>query len=303
MRARLIGIAKWSWIVLVVVAAALVVQRSWDEMAQTLLGLSPWLLAGSVALTVAAKLCLAENARIAAARLGFRIGYVVAARLYNLSQLGKYLPGSIWQFVGRAAAYRHRGAEYAQIRDILLVESLWVVAGAAAIGALLTGPLLLPLTAEALGRGVTLWLAGFAVACGGIAVVLFIWKRQVLQRYVRLALPDLRVAAVQLATWALLGLAFWILARACGLEVGLAFATGIYATAYAIGFLVPFAPAGLGVRDAILTVALLPFASTGEALTITVLSRLVYLAVDLLMVAGQEALAPLLRDGDERAER
>ncbi|WP_058835573.1 lysylphosphatidylglycerol synthase transmembrane domain-containing protein [Luteimonas abyssi] len=295
MRAHLIGIAKWAWIGLVVLAAALVVQRSWNEMAQTLLGLSPWMVGASVILTMAAKLCLAENARLAAKRLGFRLGYVEAATLYNLSQLGKYLPGSIWQFVGRAAAYRHRGAEYAQIRDILLIESLWVVVGAAAIGALLTGSLL-PLMAEALGRGVTRWLVGFGAACLASIAALFVWKRHLFDRYARLAWPDMRVLLVQLVTWALLGIAFWVLARACGLDTGLAFATGLYAAAYAIGFMVPFAPAGLGVRDAILTVALLPFASTGEALTITVLSRLVYLAVDLLMVVGQEALSPLLRD-------
>ena len=78
----------------------------------------------------------------------------------------------------------------------------------------------------------------------------------------------------------MLGLAFWALARGCGLPIGLLFATGLFAGAYAVGFLVPFAPAGLGVRDAILTLGLLPYMPAGEALAVTVLARVVYLVVD-----------------------
>ena len=65
------------------------------------------------------------------------------------------------------------------------------------------------------------------------------------------------------------------------------------AAAYAVGFMVPFAPAGLGIRDAILTLGLLPFAATGEALAITVLARGVYLLVDVGLVVVQEPLFSL----------
>src|SRR5690606_6653066 len=148
---------------------------------------------------------------IAATRNGISLDFPTAARLYNLSQLGKYVPGSIWQFVGRAAAYRRRGAAYGAIRDALLIESLWIVAAAALVGLLLTGPAVIGLVAGSLSAAVAWWLVGgiSAVALGVLFVLA--WKRQVALRYARMALPTARVVIVQAAIWALLGLAFWVL--------------------------------------------------------------------------------------------
>ena len=293
MRSTLIRVAKWAWLVCVVVAAAAVIVRSRDDIAVMLAGLSSWLLAASLLLTLLAKLFLAENARIAAVRCGIPLGYATAARLYNLSQLGKYLPGSIWQFVGRAAAYRHRGAEYAQIRDSLLAESLWIIAGAALTGVLLTGPELVEIIRGSLAPAIAWWLGGLAAGGGAIAVALAVYRRSTLIGYVRLAVPPWRAVVAQAAIWILLGLAFWVLLAASGVQAGVWFSIGLFGAAYAVGFLVPFAPAGLGVRDGILALGLLPFAPMAEALAVTLLARVVYLVADLALALGPEAVLVL----------
>lgn len=290
MRARLIAVAKWAWLAVVVIGAGFVVARGWDDIVEAWATASLPLITAALLLTMLAKLFLAENARMAAAATGFVMRYLDAARLYNLSQLGKYLPGSIWQFIGRAAAYRHLGANYGQIRDALLVESLWIVAGATVVGCVLTGRGLYPLVSEGLSSGVVIWLAAGFSTVALVVLVMLLVKRDLVRRYMRLALPPVRVLLVQAAIWALLGLSFWMLARACGVAIDPFFAAGLFAVAYAIGFLVPFAPAGLGVRDAILIVGLLGFGESAEAIVVTVLARLIYLVVDLLMVAGQELL-------------
>lgn len=257
--------------------------------------LSGWWLGTSVALTAAAKIFLGENARIAATRCGIGIGYLDAFRLYNLSQLGKYLPGSIWQFVGRAAAYRNLGAGYGPIRDALLCESLWIVAGAAAVGLLLTGPGIVSILTGSLSSFVGWWLLGGFATVSSAVVAAALWKRDVLGRYARLAMPSVRAVLVQAGIWSTLGLAFWVLTRACGLDVGVPFAIGLFAAGYAVGFMVPIAPAGLGIRDAVLTLGLMPYVPAGEALAVTVMARLVYLAVDLALALGQEPVIVLLR--------
>lgn len=290
MYARLMPLVKWAWILVVLVAAGIVVWRTWDDIVDALAAASLPLIVGGVLLTLLAKLLLAENARIAAAKCGFPMGYVQAARLYNLSQLGKYLPGSIWQFVGRAAAYRQLGAGYAQIRDALLIESLWIVAGATTVGCVLTGRQVYPVLEEALSKGVAIWLIAAASSVLLVLLGLLVLKGAMVRRYFWLALPPVRLLLVQGAIWSVLGLSFWLLARACGMEISLLFAIGLFAAAYAVGFLVPFAPAGLGVRDAMLVVGLLGYGGAGEAVVVTVLARLVYLIVDLFMVAAQELL-------------
>lgn len=290
MRNRLVFVAKWLWVAAVLVAAVVIITRSWSDIEAMLRTLGWGWIAASLALTASAKLFLGVNAHAAARRCGIDIGFVDAFRLYNLSQLGKYLPGSIWQFIGRAAAYRHLGAQYGPIRDALVCESLWIVAGASVVGAALTGPALLGILGGSLSPFVAWWL-GAGIGLAALAVIAAaIWKRALLSRYARLAWPPLHAVGAQAAIWLLLGLGFWVLARGCGLEVGPVFAVGLFAAGYAVGFLVPIAPAGLGVRDAILTLGLMPYVPAGEALVVTVMARVVYLVVDLALALGQDAV-------------
>lgn len=295
MRNSLVQVGKWVWLACVLVAAALVIARSWDEIDEMLRGLSPLLLAGSLLLTTAAKLFLAENARIAAGRCGVSLRYLQGARLYNLSQLGKYLPGSIWQFVGRAAAYKSLGATFPQIRDSLLTESLWILGAAALVGALLTGPGIVEVVAEALSPVLAWWLVGL-LAVGLLVVVgVAVYRWSVLLAYLELLVPPMRAVVVQAAVWVLLGAAFWCLLVASGIDSGIVFSIGLFAAAYAVGFTVPFAPAGLGIRDGILVLGLLPFATMAEAVAIALLARVVYLVVDVVLALGPELVLLVTR--------
>lgn len=301
LRKQFVFAAKWLWVAAVLVAAAAIIARSWDDIAAMLRTLGWGWIASSLALTAAAKLFLGVNAHVAARRCGIEIGFTEAFRLYNLSQLGKYLPGSVWQFIGRAAAYRNLGAHYGPIRDALVCESLWIVAGASVVGAALTGPALLGILTGSLSTFVAWWLGvGFGLALLAV-VAAAIWKRAMLTRYARLAWPPARAVAAQAGIWLLLGLGFWVLARGCGLSVGPVFAIGLFAAGYAVGFMVPIAPAGLGVRDAVLTLGLMPYVPAGEALAVTVMARIVYLVVDLALALGQDAVFSLL--GLRRAGR
>ena len=272
----------------------MIIGRSWGDIEAMLRTLGWSWIASSLMLTAAAKLFLGVNAHVAAHRTGIDIGFVDAFRLYNLSQLGKYLPGSVWQFVGRAAAYRHLGAHYGPIRDALVCESLWVVAGASVAGAVLTGPRVLGILSGSLPPFVVWWLCvGFASALLAL-VAAAVWKRALLVRYARLAWPPGRAVVAQAGIWLLLGMGFWVLARGSGLEVEPVFAIGLFAAGYAVGFLVPIAPAGLGVRDAVLTLGLMPYVPAGEALAVTVMARIVYLVVDLVLALGQDGVFALL---------
>lgn len=294
MHRSLVSAAKWLWVGCVAIAAAFIVARSWHDILRMLRDLSWWWLLISVLLTIAAKLFLGENARVAAVRSGVQIDYIQAFRLYNLSQIGKYLPGSVWQFIGRAAAYRHLGAAYGPIRDALLCESLWIVAGALIMGFALVGTSVLGILEGSLSTFVLWWIfvgLGVAALC---VVGALIWKRETLLRYSQLARPPARVVVIQACTWLLLGLAFWVLAGASGISVPVSFAIGLFALGYAIGFLVPIAPAGLGIRDGILTLGLMPYLPAGEAMAVSVMARLIYMFVDLLLASTQDPVLRLL---------
>lgn len=300
MHRGLSGAAKWAWVLCVLIAVAIVLQRSWGRIEEIVGATSVTLLATSFSLTCIAKLFLAENARIAAAQSGLHLDFFTAGRLYNLSQLGKYLPGSVWQYVARAAAYRGLGASDVQVRDALLTESLWVSGCAGAIGSILTGPLALRLLAASVSPAIAAWLSLLTASTILLVLALTLKRRAALLRYLTIAVPPLRALVVQVAVWVLLGLSFWMLLSACGVSASIVFSTGLFAIAYAIGFLVPFAPAGLGVRDGILMAGLLPLAGADQALVATVLARILYVVVELVL-AGLQELLMLFRPAFRRA--
>lgn len=272
--------------VVAVVVSLLV--RQWGEISEQLRTMSVPLVVLGLVLTLLAKLALGENARLAAVTHGVAIGRETALRLYNLSQLGKYLPGSVWQFVGRAAAYRDLGARAGGIRDAIVTESLWVVGGALTFGVLVSGFSVVPVVLDSLDRGTLVWIGvGLLVVLVGV-VVLAVLRGPQLRSYVRRSRPTPYAVAVQAVVWALLGLSFLAVARAGGIDVPVLYAIGLFATAYAVGFLVLFVPAGLGVRDGILTLGLLPYASAEQGLVVVLVARLVYVVVELLLVLGQE---------------
>lgn len=295
-------IAKWLWLTCVAVAVVYFLHRSWPKLHDALLQMRMPLVAASLVLTVAAKFVLGENARIAADRSDIHLRYGTALRLYNLSQLGKYMPGSVWQFVGRAAAYRERGANYGAIRDSLLIESLWVVLGALIIGVSLVGTTAVSILRRSASPAVQIWLV--ALFSAGLLVVALAWmfRRDTLRRYMRLLIPSLPVVLVQVGAWLLLGLAFWVLILAMHLDAGPLYATGLFALAFALGFMVPIAPAGLGIRDGILTFGLLPFGSLQSAVAVTVVARLVYLVAELGLVGVQELFLALLSRSSRPAQ-
>jgi uncharacterized membrane protein YbhN (UPF0104 family) len=70
------------------------------------------------------------------------------------------------------------------------------------------------------------------------------------------------------------------------MTAGLAFFTGAYALAWVTGFMIMFAPAGLGAREATLSALLAGQIGTPEAITVALLSRLVTTAADLLAAAA-----------------
>ena len=80
-----------------------------------------------------------------------------------------------------------------------------------------------------------------------------------------------------------------MMARASEIEVSLPYAIGLFAAAYAVGFLVLFVPAGLGVRDAILVVGLLAEATEAQALVVVlvvVVGGIVVVVVVVVVVVG-----------------
>ena len=217
------------------------------------------------------------------------------ARIWFLSNLARYVPGNVWSFVGAVELARRAGvARRATLAVMATTQALSVGV------ALLVGlPVLL---AERARLERPILLGGVALLLVGVAVVAF---RGRLVGLVRRRWPQLDpgelvpapataalLVAGYAAYWALTGLAFAGLVRSLAPlpADAVPLVVAAYAAAYAVGFLALVTPAGLGVREGVLVLALAPVLPAGPALVVALVSRAWMMLVE-LAGAGVASLA------------
>ncbi|MGA8784645.1 MAG: lysylphosphatidylglycerol synthase transmembrane domain-containing protein [Polaromonas sp.] len=237
----------------------------------------------------AAALCLLSYGlrglrwRLWMAHYGRHFGPLQGLRLYLAGYAFTPTPGNVGEAV--------RGLMLA--RNPLGARQSLAIFGAERLADLLCLLLLcLPAVGWALAHGMVrmapAWLPGLLVA-GLLAAALGLglllrFRRALLQRFSWLqeawrclAVRPLLWFLLTLAAWAAQGLAVWLICRDIGISLGLLTASGFYAVAMVAGALSAL-PAGLGGTEAVLTGLLVAHgAAPGEALSITVLVRLLTL--------------------------
>jgi len=222
---------------------------------------------------------------------GPRLRFGTCIRIFMIANLGRYLPGKVWQIVGLATLARQRGVPAA------------VATGAAAVGQgmALLGATLVGTTAFVSGEA-ELRVMGFAMlslAVVGVGAVslprvlraaMSLWFRLTRQELPKDWTPRpglvFRWLALYTANWVLYAFAFWVLLRSFGLPGTLIETAPAFAAAYVAGYLVLFSPAGIGVRESFLTMLLAPIMGQGSAFTLAVVGRLWTTAVEVVPAAG-----------------
>jgi glycosyltransferase 2 family protein len=218
-------------------------------------------------------------------RPSFASGYVV----YSLSRLMKYLPGNVLHYLGRQVLGVRAGLSHEALVASAVIEMGGLIAAAA--GATL---LCLGLGGSPLSAGGALALVAAALVLVGFPAIDRVARRlPVLSARMaglpRLALADLpRLYGPTLVCY----LGFFVGAGAVllGLAVSLApeppadpwAIVGLYPAAWIAGTVAIGAPAGLGVREAILTLGLTPQVGPLAAAALALSLRVVTLVADLL---------------------
>jgi SAM-dependent methyltransferase len=205
---------------------------------------------------------------------------------FYLSQLGKYVPGGIWQAAGLVSLGRDAGADLANASTAFVVLAVAQVAGAATVGgfaALVAPDLPTPVRIAV--------IAGLCLAAlvyrGWMVATLRLVARVITRLDVSSVPPQaaiLRAYAWSIAAAATAAASFTIIAHPRGgLDVA---AIAAFATAWWIGFVaVPF-PSGIGIREAVLLGALRAPLGSGVVLGAAVGQRLVSIAAELTLIGA-----------------
>ena len=266
--------------------------RQWTDVRQSLAALQPaWapiLLSG--VLVFAAYALLIQTWRVMLASWGKPLSFGSATRIWFVSNLGKYLPGKVWQIAALSALAQQEGVSaVAATGSALIVNLANILSGFVFV---LAGGLRL-LDATTGGR------SGWAIAIAAVLLLGLLLLPALLPRVAALArrltgsgevggrtldLPRIPARAIWIATlgtalaWVLYGTAFALLARGVlpGIRGSLADAVAVYTISYLAGYLFVPAPGGLGVREWTLVQGMttLGLAGQGEAWVIAFASRL-----------------------------
>ncbi len=112
----------------------------------------------------------------------------------------------------------------------------------------------------------------------------------------------MRWLAAYVLNWMLYAASFWMLVRSFGLDAPLAPVAGAFAAAYVLGYVVVFAPAGLGVREGFLVALLTPYLGIGPSGAMAVVARIWTTILEVVPAAAFWARHMILRTGEKRGE-
>jgi len=259
---------------------AALVHSQWTVLQQYEWRLAPgWALAALIGIELA-WLFEAATWRMILTGLGGVLPIRQSYLAWFLSNILRYIPGNIWQFLGMAELAHEDGVpRLVTLTSIVLHQVISTAAGvvlAACFFALF-------------GNGD--WLSYFRPLLLMAPLGLFLLQPQMLERALnwllgKMGRPSIRVSLSwrqiwalvvrYLVVWLLMGLSFAALVRAVTPVdwPAVAYLVASWAAAYAIGYLTLLTPAGLGVREGALTLLLFPIAPPGVAAVIALVARL-----------------------------
>jgi hypothetical protein len=232
-----------------------------------------------------------------------------ATEVYLIANLGRYVPGKLWQIAGLAVLARQRGVPVAVSTAAAVLGQAVALGGAALVG-----------TLALLGRGEPLggWsVLALAILAGLVGVALVPpLQRWAIRLWFRIAghagetvrtSPATTLGWLVLYTlnWILYAAAFLLLVRSFALPGPAAVVGSAFAAAYVLGYAAVFAPAGIGVREGFLVFFLSPVMGVGPAGVVSILARLWTTVLELLpagvlwLLHVRRTLAPPVGDPAE----
>ena len=216
---------------------------------------------------------------------GSTVSYLKLFKVWFFTNLGKYLPGKVWQFLGMIYMLEKEGVpKQSSFSTGVLAQAFSVIAG------LLVSVIFLgaDLYARFFSQKPGLMLAG-VVLCVAILVVLCYpktletivnWGLRILKKEkisLDISIKDVIIYILSYSlSWLLFGLAFLIFVKAMTkADFKMYFTlTGAFAFSLNIGFLALFTPGGIGVREGILVFLLSSLFPLPVSTLISLLSRL-----------------------------
>lgn len=223
--------------------------------------------------------------------MGAGFAWRTGAHVFLLSQIGKYIPGGVWNAVAAAELARDKGVSRAKAAAGLAVTMLTSIL----VGIALAG--------IGLGLGPHTFPAWTRIGLIATPIAIALLAPRLLTRVVAFALKLARhqttltsftsrgvagAATWALVGWSLAGFQVWVLGVGLGMAASwqTAFASVCgFAGAWVVGFAALFMPAGIGARELVLYPVMEPYLGHASLVALVVLSRVLFTVADVALAA------------------
>jgi hypothetical protein len=295
----MLAILRTLFLIAVIAGIALTLVKLWPDVGPALSTIHVSTLVVSTLLAVGWQLAGLMGWRASLTELGVPTHVRSASRIYLVSQLGKYIPGSVWA----ALAMVRLGQEAGLPRMRIAYSFALSLAFSLLTGLTLGVPALVGRTGS-----YRFWAIGALV----VLIPILLWPRMLnrlldaglrLMRRGRLEQPlsgrgITRIVCWYFLAWLLGGVHILVLTVALGAGAGAAFFPSVaaFAVASTLGILFIIAPAGAGVRDVLMVLLLAGVLGVPAATAVALISRVTFILLD---VAGAGA-ASLVHHGHRR---
>lgn len=287
-------VLQWVFLVAAIALAVVVLVDQWDEVSDAIarIGAGRGLL--SLGAGMLAVVLSSEQQRALLAAWGHPQAGRPWARVFLPAQLGKYLPGTGWAYVAQMEFSKERGIGRGVSLVVMVTGAGLSVGVAAGLAAFVAG---------AASEVVPPWLLWSATTLGLLGCLAVLVRPALLgvvtavgRRVPRLSGlpaapapgPTRAALGYTAASWVAYGVHLWAITAPLGLTGwrGFVVATSGFAVAWVCGFLVVVAPAGVGIREAVLVAVLGPAIGAGGALAAGVASRFLLVVAEVLLALG-----------------
>jgi uncharacterized membrane protein YbhN (UPF0104 family) len=280
---KILKIAKWLWAVAVVVFVGVYFFQHLPEEIEYLNTIRIPNVIFSVLLLVLGKLAVVELARQSVKRGNWTPSYLQMFSIVTISQLGKYIPGGIWHFAARINSYKENSLSNKKTAKVMILENIWLVSGAIVFAFFmltLQPPTNLIYSLTKFYISPTFWLIlRVALPLLWVIGLVILEKLFPVEGHSNPVKRILILLLVQTVIWAAMGSSFFLVFQEIGLE-NYWLILGGYTLSWVAGYIVIFAPGGIGVREFVLVALFAGLLPTGQIAIYSVVHRLIYTFVE-----------------------
>ena len=293
--------------IILVIFLARYLDSQWDEFQSVEVAFHPFWFGLAQLLFFIGMGSIPFGSSVVVQQLGGTNTYFDIWHTFFLSQVLKYLPGSLWALPSRAYLYHRRG-----LKGQAAVESVFWESGLLLVSAIALSILSIPLLQDdAEFTSVVVVLGAFLLAFFAGLVLLKTSQFQQLMTRIPFMNVSFRMSYRTLPkvllsytlTWSIIGLGFAFLGYAFELDLAISDVIaliGLFSASWAVGFLAFFTPGGIGVRDALLVLGMNQLADAPFPLAVAIAARICWTVSEII---GLGIMTVIYHRGNNRAVR